>query len=130
MMYERFILCQDSLKNVEAYGKITGFSFQVRIPYYRGIPLCMLEDLKVFVDGVEYGKDQFKFKVSGGAFTLDEMPTITFFRWEFGEKAEIIVDKPGGLSPGEHDVRVEILLRISYMPFRGYTPAWAKMKLA
>jgi hypothetical protein len=130
MMYEKYVLCKDSLRNVSEDGKATGFSFQIRIPYYRGVDLCLVEDLKVNVDGVEYGRDALKFTVSGGTFTLDEMETVTFFRWEFGEKATVTVEKPGGLAAGDHKVEAYILLRISYLPFRGYTKVWADLRLA
>ena len=53
MMYEKYVLCSDSLKNVVQNGETTGFSLQIRIPYYRCVPLSMVEDLKVIVDGQE-----------------------------------------------------------------------------
>lgn len=130
MMYEKYVLCKDTLQNVVEQGETTGFSLQVRIPYYRGVPLSMVPDLKVVVDGIEYAGDDLTFTVSGGTFTLAEMPTVTFYRWEFGEKAAITVKKPGGLAAGTHNVEVYILLRISYMPWRSYTKVWADMALA
>lgn len=130
MMYEKYVLCNGTLQNVVENGETTGFALQIRIPYYRGVPLSMVEDLKVVVDGTEYTGDAIRFTVSGGTFSLAEMPTVTFFRWEFGEKATVSVKKTGGLPSGEHQVEVYILLRISYMPWRGYTKAWAGMKLA
>lgn len=128
MMYEKYVLCPDSLKNVAKDGAITGFCLQSRIPYYRGVPLSMVEDISVVVDGKKYDADLIRFTVSGGTFSLAEMPTLTFFRWEFGEKATIEVTCPGGLAPESHQVEVMIMLRISYMPWRGYTRAWAEMK--
>ena len=37
--------------------------------------------------------------------------------WPWLEPATVVVDKPGGLTPGVHDVLVVVKLRISYMPF-------------
>ncbi|HAL74942.1 MAG TPA: hypothetical protein DCM45_07660 [Clostridiales bacterium] len=130
MMYEKYILCKDSLQNISQNGETTGFSLQIRIPYYRGVPLSMVEDLKVVIDSTEYRGDALRFTVGGGTFSLAEMPTVTFFRWEFGEKATLQVSKAGGLPAGDHKVEVYVLLRISYMPWRGYTKAWADMQLA
>jgi hypothetical protein len=76
------------------------------------------------------GRDVLKFTVSGGTFTLDEMETVTFFRWEFGEKATLTINKPGGLAAGAHKVEAYVLLRISYMPWRSYTKVWADFQLA
>jgi len=130
MMYEKYMLCKDSLANWEEDGEALGYSLQIRIPYYRGVPLSFLEDILVEVDGEKFTGDDLTFTVSGGTFTLQEMPTITFFRWEFGEKATLHIRKPGGLKPGTHNVVVGVLLRISYLPFMGYVNAWADMELA
>lgn len=124
MMYEKYMLCKDSLANVE-----DGFELKVRIPYYRGVPLSCVEDFIVEVDGEKFTGSDISFTVSGGTFSLDEMPTITFFRWEFGEKATLTVKKPGGLAPGAHKVSVDSLVRVSYMPFRSYVNAWADMSI-
>ncbi|MDL2288525.1 DUF6379 domain-containing protein [Oscillospiraceae bacterium OttesenSCG-928-F05] len=116
-MNEKYVLCGDTAKNVTANGEITGFSFRVRIPYYRGVALSLIDDICVCIDGEDVPREALRFEVAaGGAFTLDEMLTVTDYRWEYGEKALLTVQKPGGLTPGEHTVTLRICLRISYMP--------------
>ena len=45
------------------------------------------------------------------------MEQIGDSHWPWLEPATVTVDKPGGLTPGLHDVLVVVKLRISYMPF-------------
>jgi hypothetical protein len=44
------------------------------------------------------------------------MANVITETWNFGERAELRVVKPGGLTPGEHKLDVIERLRISYMP--------------
>ena len=115
-MNKKYIVCRDGFKNVTEEGKITGFQVLVRLPYYRGIPLSLVNDIQVGVDGEEFPRGSFTLTTSSGyAFTLDEMATVTKYRWEFGEKAVLFVKKEGGLKPGEHEVEVRLHKNISYL---------------
>lgn len=115
-MNKKYIICRDGFKNVTEDGKTIGFQILVRLPYYRGIPLSLVDDIQVNVDGEEFPRDAFTLKTSSGyAFTLDEMATVTKYRWEFGEKAVLFVKKDGGLQPGEHTVEVRIHKNITYL---------------
>ena len=46
-VYERFLICEDSLRNVSRSGDVVGFEFDVRIGYYRGVRLCLVEEIEV-----------------------------------------------------------------------------------
>jgi hypothetical protein len=54
--------------------------------------------------------------VRGRSWTLAEMETEYGDRWNFGEKARIVVRKAGGLSAGDHEIEVAVRMRISYLP--------------
>ena len=47
---------------------------------------------------------------------LPSSQRATTLRWAFEEPAVLTVDKPGGLEPGVHDVRVAVTWRWSYIP--------------
>ena len=110
-MMDNKMIVGGSLENVEG-----GFAFQGRLPYYRGLGLSMVEDILVSVDGEAVPREDIRFSVRGKTYTLDEMETVYDDRWNFGEKAKIIVLKNGGLTPGEHRVEFATRLRISYLP--------------
>jgi len=43
---DRYMIIEDSLRRTDG-----GFEFDIRIPYYRGIALSMIEAFEVTVDG-------------------------------------------------------------------------------
>ena len=117
-MYDKHIIYPNSLRNLDD-GK--GFALGVRLPYYRGQPLSVVEDIAVKVDGVAVPREQVRFAVRGKSWTLDQLEENTAERWEFGEVAEVSVLQPQGLAAGEHEVAVGVQLRISYLPWSPVT---------
>jgi Domain of unknown function (DUF6379) len=116
-MFDNKIIVPDSLeRRADVSGK-EGFALQARLPYYRGLGLSMVEDIAVTVDGEKMQRESVRFSVRGRSWTLEQMETEYGDRWNFGEKARILVTKPGGLSAGAHEVKVGVRMRISYLPF-------------
>jgi Domain of unknown function (DUF6379) len=116
-MFDRYMICEDTVRNLTKSGRVVGFEFGARIAYYRGLGLSMVEDLAVAVDGEKIPRERVHFTVGGRTFSLDEMETEYEARWEFGEVATVSVLKEAGLSPGEHSLELVEQLRVSYMPF-------------
>jgi Domain of unknown function (DUF6379) len=114
-MFERFIIVPGSLRNA-VRNDVGGFEFQVRIAYYRGLGLSMVEDIEVAIDGSRIDSATILFKVADGEFSLSEMEQNQTARWELNETATIFVPHQGGLAPGLHELSVLEVLRISYMP--------------
>ncbi|MDR1905161.1 MAG: sugar phosphate isomerase/epimerase [Treponema sp.] len=99
-------------------GEITGVELYARSSYYRGIPLCLVENVDIKIDGVSYGTDKISFEIDGEVFTFAQMATVTAFYWNYGHLATIIVDLPGGLDEGKkHEVFFKYALRTYYLPF-------------
>jgi sugar phosphate isomerase/epimerase len=111
MQFDRFMIREGSLRNVR-----TGYQFDIRITHYRGIPLSMIEELEVTVDGSRVPEERLRFVVDGVARTMAQVRLETAVRWEFGAFASVrVVGAP--LSPGGHTVSVTQQLRISYLPW-------------
>jgi hypothetical protein len=99
--------------------KITGVELYVRSSYYRGIPLCLVEDVEVKIDGVSYGTEKISFEIDGEVFSFAQMATVTAFYWNYGRLATVIVDLPGGLDEKKkHEVYFKYALRTYYLPFQ------------
>lgn len=107
-------------KNTEENGKVTGYEFQFKAQYYRGITLSIVRDIQIHVDGEDVKREDIRFTVNGETFTLDQMRTVidSDYRWEFGEYATISVIKNGGLSKGQHHIHARQIIAPSYMPFQ------------
>lgn len=129
-MMDNKMIVEGSLQNFEEDGAVKGFSFLGRLPYYRGLGLSMIEDIQVEVDGEAVSRSDVRFQVHDNTYTLDEMETVYDDRWNFGEKAKIIVLKDGGLSKGNHSLTFAVRMRVSYLPFVPTTKDTKELALA
>ncbi len=116
-MFEKYMIVAEQAKNITDGTGICGYQFGARLPYYRGLGLSMVEDIKVSVDGRNVEPEKIRFTVHDNIYTLKEMETEGEDRWEMGEIATITVEEKNGLPDGEHNLELLIILRISYMPF-------------
>lgn len=116
-MFDKYIICEDGFRNVRSGGSVTGFQIKARLPYYRGLGISMVEDLAIKVDGEEIPRRLIQVTLHGNTYTLDAMETEYEDRWEFGEEGYVTITKPGGLTPGKHQIEISPSLRISYLPF-------------
>ncbi len=116
-MFDNYVLTDNSLENVKNDGEITGYKMRTRITYYRGIPLSMVHDIQVEVDGQEVPRESIRFSPDGEIyFTLEEMKTVTSYKWEYGQEGVVYVEQPGGLAPGEHKIKLTQVSRVAYIP--------------
>ena len=113
------VICDDSLKNEYVNGKITGFSFRVRLSYYRGHFLSDIDTLKVSVDGTEIDDEAVTFCLNGKEFSVWEVKEAYTEFWRLLDEAVIRVHQPGGLSAGEHRIDLKLMLRVPYLPLPG-----------
>ena len=116
-MFEPYVISDDGFENVVKDGKIIGYQLKTRIAYYRGVPLSMVDKMEMVVDDQPVPSEKIRFTVGEDTFTLKEMETVTSVKWEFGQRATIFVDQPGGLSKGEHKIFLSQTTRVAYYPF-------------
>ncbi len=116
-MFDRYMICEATVRNVSNNGRVEVFEFGARLPYYRGLGLSMVEDVGVTVDGEKIPREKVRLSVAGRTYTLDELETEYQAVWEMGAVATVTVLKEGGLTAGEHSLELTEQLRISYMPF-------------
>lgn len=113
-MLEKYMISNREFCNVSENGSITGFQVRVRIPYYRGVFLSMVEDFRVTVDGTFFGPDKIQISLLGKRYGLRDLEKAADIHWDFGQWLTLIVSKPGGLAGGMHTVEVGMLVRTSY----------------
>lgn len=116
-MFDNNVFLAGTCKNVSENGKITGFELQTNITYYRGIPLSMMEYVHVAVDGEAIPDEAIRVSLDQEDwFTQKEAETVTTYKWEYGEPLYIRVLREGGLSKGEHQVKLTVAVRTAYIP--------------
>ena len=116
-MFDHYIICDDSLRADDT--EAATYTVDVRMPYYRGLGLSMVEGVDLTVDGVAVPVVATSFTVHGNTYAMSDLPGVLDDRWEMGEPARVgfTLDEP--LSPGDHQVGAAVRLRISYMPVPG-----------
>ena len=83
----------------------------------------MVSNVRVITDGVEVPRENIRFTVDHiDWFTLDEMSTVSFYKWEYNQPATVRVLKSDELSPGEHEVTLNVVARTAYI----LIPLWRK----
>ncbi|MFV0556756.1 MAG: DUF6379 domain-containing protein [Lactovum sp.] len=116
-MFDNNVFKENSCRNTVLDGKVVGFELETFITYYRGIPLSMVDDIQVKVDGKEIAEENIICSAEGKDwFTLKEMETVTSYKWEYDRPLKIRVKQENGLSTGEHDVELTVITRTAYIP--------------
>src|SRR3954467_6278599 len=113
-MFDNFIVCEEGFRARDD-GRPGGV-VEVRMPYYRGLGLSMVEAVDLVLDGTPVPPARTAFTVHGNTYSLPHLPEVPAPRWEMGERARLACEPDEPLAPGEHDVAVSVRLRISYMP--------------
>ncbi|MBR1496050.1 MAG: hypothetical protein IJ617_00295 [Oscillospiraceae bacterium] len=116
-MFDNNVFIKGSCANVKQDGKVCGYELQTNITYYRGIPLSMVEYIRVAVDGVEAPAEDIRISVDQvDWFTLKEAETVTTYKLEYGDPLYIRVIKEGGIPAGSHMVKLTVATRTAYIP--------------
>ena len=116
-MFDNNVFIKGTCVNVVENGKPCGFELQTNITYYRGIPMSMIEYIRVAVDGAEAPAEDIRISVDRvDWFTLKEAETVTSYKWEYGDPLYIRVLKDGGIPAGTHKVRLTVATRTAYIP--------------
>lgn len=116
-MFDNNVFLENTCVNVEDNGKIVGFEMQTNITYYRGIPMSMIEYVRVEVDGETVPAEDIRISIDRiDWFTLKEAETVVDYKWEYGDPLYVRVLKDGGLSRGTHRVKLTVATRTAYIP--------------
>ncbi len=129
-MMDQHMLCDDGFENVAQGDQVTGFALLARLPYYRGLGLSMVEDIAVSVDAEAVPREAVRLALRGRSWSLDELESCFDEKWNFGEKAQVLVARSGGLSSGKHRIDLAIRYRVSYLPFVPTTRTGRDLTLA
>lgn len=115
-MLEKQSIQQRGFHNTLENGKVTGYQLRVRSLYYRGLWLSQIKSVSLSVDSEEIEQSKIRFSVGDKAYTLPEMKELGDVHWDILEPAILLVEKEGGLAPGEHTIELTIMHSSSYMP--------------
>ena len=119
--WEQYLIVDDSLKNREENGEVTGFDLDIRLCWYRSFALTLIRRIEVMVDGVLVPREKLLFQVEGSPrrYHLDEIGEAQADEyWYLNKYGHLIIDWPGGLTPGAHEVEVLLEVFVTYHNYR------------
>jgi hypothetical protein len=104
-MLERPNIQSVGFRNIYQGGKAIGFQVPLRSTYYRGVFLSQIQKtFEVKVDGETFKEDQIKMSTGGKTYEQKDFNKYPDVYWPIYEPCILIVNKPGGLSLGPHEV--------------------------
>ncbi|VUX18524.1 Uncharacterised protein [Streptococcus pasteurianus] len=109
------IIKKDSFSTIYVNGKKQGFSFDVQLAYYRGHYLSDIDLLEVQVHGQAVSSEAVTFELNGKELPIYKLKYAVTKFWNQAVPAKIRVLFPGGLATGEHEIKLDLMLRIPYM---------------
>ncbi len=121
MAYEEKIklIVDNSIRNIEAGQDVIGYTFKVRLYTYRGTWLSCIERMALTLDGAPVDMDQVVFRLNGKRFLVNQLKELFTEYWYILDKAEVIVLKDRGLTPGQHALGLDMSIRIPYSGYFG-----------
>lgn len=87
---------------------------QLRLPWYRTLPLSCLEELKLTVDGDEVGAEDLSVVVGGEPRPLSSVKDLHRVGWFVLDTIDVELAASKEYAPGAHLVKVAMRLRIPY----------------
>ena len=109
------IVKKDSFRHEYINGKKNGFSFDVQLAYYRGHYLSDIDELEVRLDGELVPQEAVTFELNGKEMPVYKVKMAVTEFWSQVVPAKIHVIYPGGVSTGEHELELKLMLRVPYM---------------
>ncbi len=103
---------ENSLRVTEA-----GYEIQLRIKWYRALPLSCIENFRLALDGQPVDPSAMRFGINGHQFRIDELRDLVEEFWFVLDSAILSVNQPGAVKHGEsHQIDCEFGLRFPYIP--------------
>lgn len=110
------VIVDNSLKSIYNDGDKIGYSFDVRLSYYRGAFLSTIDEFKLKVDGKDVCNEQITFGINNKIIAIDQLSDCVSEFWSLIEPAKIEVLLDGGLEKGQHHIDLTLILRVPYLP--------------
>ena len=114
--HEDKVLRTDALRELRLNQEVVGFSLDIGLNYYRGLPLSAVEKLEIAVDGEALSPHLMLVELNEKLFMPEQLALAWTEFWGIKRDLHVKVFN-GGLADGEHDVAVRLDLRNVYMQF-------------
>lgn len=114
--HEDKVLRADALRELTLGEAVVGFTLDVGLNYYRGLPLSAIERFEITVDGELVPEHLVLVEFNEKLFLPSQLALAWTEFWGIKRDLHVRVYN-GGLAAGEHEVAVRLDLRNVYMQF-------------
>ncbi len=114
--FEDRVIREEGFYKLLLNGKSAGFNLDVRINYYRGLPLSSVQKLELKVDKKRIPENQILAELHGKMFPVRQLKEL--YAEYSGIKTPMhlrVYDYD--LEPGEHEVELTLIYKSPYMAF-------------
>lgn len=112
-MFDELMLHGDTLY-AKSGVKSESMFIQLRLPWYRGLPVSCIDRLEFTVDGKLVPRENTHLLLNGVPFTNDELVNLTDTTWFVLDTKEVKLTFDAPPAEGLHDVSLLMHLRIPY----------------
>lgn len=111
-MFDTNVYIEASARRVD---EVT-YEVSSHVPYYRSIPLSMINDIRLSVNDTPVAREDIKISPDDVHwFTLDESRTVTFHKWEYGVPLRVQFKSDDELGK-DVKLRIACIARTAYIP--------------
>jgi hypothetical protein len=114
--HEVKVLKPDALRLLELEQGPVGFTLDVGLNYYRGLPLSTIEELALVVDGEAIPDNLLLFEYNDKLFPPSQIGLAFTEFWSVKKDLRIRAYQ-GGLAAGSHTIELTLHMRCPYMQF-------------
>lgn len=104
------ILTENGLQATE-----DGLVIDVRLPWYRAMPLSVVDIPALRIDGMEIPRERLRLEVGGREFPLDALPSHEETYWFVTDSAFLKISGLKTSAGSEHDVDLTVSLKLPYI---------------
>ena len=114
--FEDRVIQKDGFYPIILNGKKVGFNLDLRINYYRGLPLSSVQEITVKLDGTKIPDKDILVELNGKIHEIRQLKDLSAEYW--GIKTPMHLRIYGyDLEDVEHDIEVTVIHRSPYMAF-------------
>lgn len=111
-MFDTNVYINNSARKID----LNTYQISAHVPYYRSIPLSMINDIRLEINGNEIERDSIRISPDNrNWFSLDEAKTVIFHKWEYSVPLKINFKSENELKQDEL-LKVIIIVRTAYIP--------------
>ncbi|MEU6536416.1 DUF6379 domain-containing protein [Streptomyces sp. NPDC047000] len=116
LVHEDKVLRPDALRELKLGEETVGYTLDIGLNYYRGLPLSAIEKLELTVDGEPVSPERMLFEFNEKLFQPEHLALAWTEFWGIKRDLRLKVFN-GGLGDGEHEVALRLELRNVSMKF-------------